>query len=158
MTLAALLLAASALAATPDRVAPLRPLVGRWAGRMNCTTGNYGATVGLEEQDGALFARYDAASDGATPLKAAGNVGVAPRPKAGEFVATSNGVAVKVTVAEKGQVLVFSPAPATGLGAMILFSGTARLDKKRANAIVRYTVKTPLGTDSCMGSMSRKPS
>jgi hypothetical protein len=153
---ALLFLAASALAAAPDRMKPLRPLVGQWSGQVNCTTGNYGANISLEDADGGLFARYDAASLGASPLSAKGDVGVAPRPKAGEFVATSNGVAVKVTLAEKGQVLVFSPLPSSNaMAGVITFAGTARLDKKRTKAIVRYTIKSPIGNDSCMGSMAR---
>ena len=153
----ALLLLATAAAAAPDPMKPLRPIVGAWEGQVQCTTGGYGATITLEEADGGIFARYDAASLGAVPMGAKGDVGVAPRDKPGEFTATSNGVAVKVALAEKGRVLVFSPLPSKGgIGAMVQFAGTARLDKKRTKAVVRYTVKSPIGTDSCMGSMARK--
>jgi hypothetical protein len=114
--------------------------------------------MSIDESDGQLVASYNAASGGAAPMKANGSVGIAPRSKPGEFIATSNGVAVKVTLAEKGQVLIFSPDPsATGLGALMQFAGTARLDKKRTKAVVRYTLTTPLGSDSCMGSMAKAP-
>lgn len=149
-------LALSARAAAPDPVKPLRPIVGAWSGSFNCKTGNYDAHVGIEDAEGGLFARYDAASTGPIPLSAKGDVGVVPRAKPGEFTATSNGVAVKITLAEKGQVLVFAPAArADGAAAAIRFAGTARLDKKRTKAVVRFTVTTPLGPDSCMGSMAR---
>jgi hypothetical protein len=156
--LALLLLAASALAAAPDPMKPLRPLIGRWSGRVNCGTGDYGLKLTLEDADGGLFARYEAASLGASPLSGKGDVGVVPRPKPGEFVATSNGVSVRIALAEKGRVLIFSPLPSSNpMAAAVKFAGTARLDKKRAKAVLRYTVKTPIGDDTCLGSMTRTP-
>lgn len=152
----ALLLATAARAAAPDPVKPLRPIVGAWSGSFNCKTGSYDANVSIEDAEGGLFARYDASSTGPVPLGAKGDVGVVPRAKAGEFTASSNGVVVKITLAEKGQVLVFAPAArADGAASAIRFAGTARLDKKRTKAVVRFTVTTPLGPDSCMGSMAR---
>ena len=137
-------------------VPALLVLVGAWTGQMTCSTGHYGVGVSLFESQGALVARYKAASGGDNPMKTDGRVAVTPRSKPGEFTAQSNGVSVKVTLAEKGQVLIFAPDPAaTGLAALIKFSGTARLDKKRTKAVVRYTVTTPLGSDPCMGSMKK---
>jgi len=151
-----LCLALPAIAAAPDRMKPLRAIVGAWSGSFNCKTGSYDANVSIEEAEGGLFARYDASSTGPIPMGAKGDVGVVPRAKTGEFTATSNGVAVKISLAEKGQVLVFAPAArADGSAATVRFAGTARLDKKKTKAVVRFTVTTPIGPDSCMGSMAR---
>jgi hypothetical protein len=153
-----ILLAASAGAASaPDALTPLRPLAGAWTGQMTCKTGNYGTAANLAESRGGMVVRYNSVSGGPAPMRANGQVSVSPAPKGTFIAASSQGVSVKVSLAEKGQVLIFEPDPAsTGLAALIQFSGTARLDKKRTKAVLRFTVASPLGPDSCMGSMAKK--
>jgi hypothetical protein len=147
---------AASSAAAPDSMKPLRSLVGAWTGQLSCKSGNYGAGANLFESSGALIVSYNSASGGAAPQKAAGRVEVHPRPKPGEFIAVSAGVSVKVTLSEKGQVLLFEPDPAaTGLAALVQFSGTARLDKKRTKGALRFTVTSPLGSDPCLGTMTK---
>jgi hypothetical protein len=132
-------------------------LAGAWTGQLTCKTGNYGAAANLIDGGTTMVVRYNSVSGGPTPMRANGRVDVRPRGKPGEFTAVSSqGVAVKVSLAEKGQVLLFEPDPAaTGLAALIKFSGTARLDKKRTKATLRFTVASPLGPDSCMGAMAK---
>lgn len=155
--LAVLLAASASFAAAPDAMKPLRPEVGAWTGQMVCKTGNYGVGASLFESRAMMVVSYNTASGGENPQKARGRVQVVPGPRAGGFIASSGAVSVKVTVAEKGQVLLFEPDPAsTGMAALIKFSGTARLDKRRTKALLRFTIASPLGPDSCMGTMVKK--
>ena len=168
--LAALVLLAASLApapahadepAAPDAFADLRPLIGGWSGRMICDDGNFSIGMAVEDKEGKIAARYSTIMVG-TSAKAAGSATLEAGAKPGKFTAGAQSPAgqatVRIAAAEKGRLLIFSPDPAmTGLLALIKFSGTARLDKARANARIRYTMKTPIGVESCSGTMAKVP-
>jgi hypothetical protein len=161
--LAAILPAAAraAEAPAPDAFAELRPLIGGWSGRMICDKGNFSVGMAIDERDGKIVARYSTILIG-TRAHAGGSADVNPGSKPGRFTASAESAvgkaSVRISTAEKGRVLIFAPDPAaTGLMALIKFTGTARLDKARTKASVRYTTITPLGSEPCAGTLTKQP-